>query len=75
MEEPEDTLVEVELVFSEIAFSVIPLEAKDVEAWNKPHERPFKNWVKVSLLMEFDDVEEFFDEVRLQFYQAHLAHC
>jgi len=43
MDEPEDTLVEVQLVFSDISFEVVPITVKDPIAFAKPYSSPFVN--------------------------------
>ena len=75
MEDPGDNLVEVQLIFSDIAFMVVPITTKDVEAMRRPYTSPFVNESTVCFLIEFDDVEELFTELRLQFYLAHLSNC
>ena len=54
---------------------VVPITTKDVEAMRRPYTSPFVNESTVCFLIEFDDVEELFTELRLQFYLAHLSNC
>lgn len=74
-EDPEDSLVEVQFVFSDISFMVVPITVKRQEALNRPYQSPFVNEQTVEFLIEFDDIEELFAEMRLQFYFAHLSNC
>ena len=54
---------------------VVPITVKDIEAMRRPYRSPFVNEQEISFLIEFDDVEELFAELRLQFYLAHLSNC
>ena len=75
MDDPEDSLIEVQMVFSEIAFDVVPVTRQDPTAHSRPYCSPFQNESQLSFLLEYEDVEELFTELRLQFYLVHLSNC
>ena len=43
MDDPEDSLVEVQMIFSEIAFEVVPVTMKDPAAFSRAYRSPFVN--------------------------------
>ena len=74
MDDPDDSLIEVKMTFSDIAFQVVPITEHDPNA-NKPYQSPFIKQEEINFLIEYEDVEELFTELRLQFYLVHLNNC
>jgi hypothetical protein len=74
MDDPDDSLIEVKMTFSDIAFPVVPITERDPDA-NKPFQSPFIKQEDINFLIEYEDVEELFTELRLQFYLVHVNNC
>ena len=54
---------------------VVPITVKRPGAQQIPYKSPFVNEQTIQFLIEYDDIEELFSEMRLQFYFAHLSNC
>ena len=66
--------------FADILVDNVPILEKDrtfrgIDTEDKENKGGYVNRQDISFFVQFEDVDEFLEELKLQFYNAHLPDC